>query len=141
MKCEHIAELLPDYLQGRLSAELHTTSKPTSNSARTVEKKWSFGENSRFCPSNSQVLPLARVLKPCCRPTKRVVRISLRTTRRGENALPPGAGMCSIGFAHLWGPQRGAPRCLLSAFTRVFRWLVPNPIPKTSKQCNPNSRA
>ncbi len=23
MKCEHIAELLPDYLQGRLSAELH----------------------------------------------------------------------------------------------------------------------
>src|SRR2546429_9678 len=108
MKCEHIAELLPDYLQGRLSAELHTTSKPTSNSARTVPKKWSFGENSRFCPSTSQILHLAHVLRPCCRRTKRAVRISPRAARNGESGLLSGAGTCSIGFAHLWGPQRGA---------------------------------
>src|SRR5207244_1063751 len=90
-----------------------------SNSARTAPRKWSFGESFRFCQWTSQVPRLARVLKPCCKRTKRVVRISLPTTRIGENALPPGTGTCSIGFVRPWERWRGALRYDASVDVRL----------------------
>src|SRR5438046_770056 len=141
MKCEHIAELLPDYLQGRLSAELHHNVEAHLEQCADCREEVVIWRKLSLLPVE-QPGPASRARFEAMLQAYQAGRSSQpRAVRNGGSGLPPGTGTCSIGFARLWGPQRGAPRCLLSAFTRVFRWLVPNPISKTCKQCSPNSRA